>query len=261
MKFILFTICFSLSLPLHANNAELLAKVTEAVKTAKRTRAIPKKHVNLLTPGVSTTGIRKLPNNQVQHAVSELGDNIHASWQRTARLQGRTDRFKPMKVNGQPITTQDDLNKYLTSNNIPQEHHSKFRLQDDGKGNIVAHEDILNIPNRYLAPNNQAENAASAFVAMTFIDRWLAQGGRIDQQFMHAASNFVHEQWMVRNPRAKESSPELFKPFDELTTIEAKKDVDIVNDALKIYKNRLTAQDTEKLKKAGQRLRATETAR
>src|SRR5690606_31643084 len=120
--------------------------------------------------------------------------------------------------------------------------------QDDGKGNMVAHEDILNIPNRHLAPNNQEENLLSAYVAISYLDSWIAHGGKIDQQFMHAASDFVHEQWKLRNQWKKDSNPELFKSFDELPTTEAKKDVDIVNDALQIYKNRLTTQDAERLK-------------
>ena len=241
--------------------AELLAKAAEAVKAA-RTVKVPMNtaHVDFLKAPKYAEAVTPLGDTaKVENVVSTLGDRLHATWQTEAKASGKTEKFKPMKVDGKPITTEAELQKYLDKNNIPADHRKRFKIQDDGKGNMVAHEDILNMPNRYLAPNNQFENTASAYGAVMFTDKWLAAGGKIDDTFMRAASSFVHEQWMARNSWAKDKSPELFKPFDQLSVIEAKKDTAIVSDALKMYYTKLTTADVNKLNNAGNVLKGSET--
>ncbi|MCB0370549.1 MAG: hypothetical protein KDD45_14270 [Bdellovibrionales bacterium] len=254
MKKILMLISFLLiSNHVLAFQTELLAKVVEAVKQARKIKtAANVEHASFLKAPKYASGVTQLGDAaKVESAVSSLGDRLHATWQVEARASGKTERFKPMKVDGKPITTEADLQKYLNNSNIPAEYRKRFKLMDDGKGNVVAHEDILNMPNRYLAPNNQFENTASAYNAVMFTDKWLAAGGKIDDTFMRAASSFVHDQWMARNGWAKDQSPELFKPFDQLSAKEAKKDTDIVNDALKMYYDKLSVSDVNKLKHAG----------
>lgn len=261
MKKILIVIPFFLTVnSAFAFQAELLAKAVEAVKQARKIKTVANtEHASFLKAPKYSEGVTKLGDTgKVEDAVSSLGDRLHATWQAEARASGKTERFKPMKVDGKTITTEADLKKYLDNNNIPAEYRKRYRLMDDGKGNIVAHEDILNMPNRYLAPNNQFENTASAYGAVMFTDKWLAAGGKIDDTFMRAASSFVHDQWMARNSWAKDQSPELFKPFDQLSAKEAKKDTDIVNDALKMYYDKLSVSDVKKLNNAGSILKNAE---
>lgn len=244
---------------------ELLAKIKEAVAATrgiKAARPMNAAHVDFLqAPKFAETLDPIAHQGKVEDAVSALGDKIHGSWQAGAKASGKTERFKVLKVDGNMLKTQKELDEYLAKNKIPQEYRNRYKLMDDGKGNIVVHEDILNVPNRYLAPNNQFENTASAYGAVMFVDRWVAAGGVIDANFMRAASNFVHEQWMARNAWAKDSSPELFKPFDELTAVEAKKDTDIVVDALRTYQEQAKlAASAETLSNVGGKLKSVKPA-
>jgi len=154
-----------------------------------------------------------------------LADSIHADWQKTALASGKTERFKALKVNGKTINSQKDLDQYFAANNIPEEFKKYFRIKD---GQVE--EDILHIPNRYLGPNNKAENDASAKVVAVLLSEYIKRGGKTDSEslrvFMQKASDIVHQQWMLRNSSwAPENQ---MQPFARLTPEEAQKDVDMV---------------------------------
>ena len=154
-----------------------------------------------------------------------LADSIHADWQKTAFATGKTERFKALKVNGKTINSQKDLDQYFAANNIPEDLKKYFRIKD---GQVE--EDILNIPNRYLGPNNKAENDASAKVVAVLLSEYIKRGGKTDTEsmriFMQRASDIVHQQWMLRNSSwAPENQ---MQPFARLTPEEAQKDIDMV---------------------------------
>lgn len=154
-----------------------------------------------------------------------LADSIHADWQKTALASGKTERFKALKVNGKTINSQKDLDQYFATNNIPEDLKKYFKIKD---GQVE--EDILHIPNRYLGPNNKAENDASAKVVAVLLSEYIKRGGKTDTEsmkiFMQKASDIVHQQWMLRNSSwAPENQ---MQPFARLTREEAQKDVDMV---------------------------------
>lgn len=172
-----------------------------------------------------------------------LADSIHADWQKTALASGKTERFKALKVNGKTINSQKDLDQYFAANNIPEEFKKYFRIKD---GQVE--EDILHIPNRYLGPNNKAENDASAKVVAVLFSEYIKRGGKTDPEslrvFMQKASDIVHQQWMLRNSSwAPENQ---MQPFARLSPEEAQKDVDMValgfSDYAKAQEEFLTGQ-------------------
>ncbi|MEQ1877118.1 MAG: hypothetical protein ABL958_10760 [Bdellovibrionia bacterium] len=224
----------------------LLPIILEAVESSASVKAGESlgPHIGLLKVPRFASSVKSLPHEKVTQVVAELGDRIHGNWQDGARKEGKVERYKPIKIDGNTITSEVDLQSYLTQNDVPRKYSRRYKMQTDGNGNLIAYEDILNIPNRFLGPNNQAENTVSAYLAVVFADRWIARGGEIDPKFMHAASTFVHDQWMERNKWAKESNPTVFKPFDQLNSVEAKKDIDIVNDALDLYYRRQVPNKT-----------------
>lgn len=168
--------------------------------------------------------------NLLNEMTADLADSMHEKWQNDTR-RTKVNRFKPIKVDGKSIDSQSKLDEYLKA--IPNEFHNHYKMIDDGKGNVMAQEDILWIPNRHLAPNNKKENNEGAAVAIQFLHRWLKAGHSADQKFLHAASKFVHQEWLERN--GGWASEEQKRSFDELEDKEAVKDVRIVEDAFELY--------------------------
>ncbi|MBI5510611.1 MAG: hypothetical protein HY903_17780 [Deltaproteobacteria bacterium] len=152
-----------------------------------------------------------------------LADALHADWQATARASGRTERFKPMKENGKAVECQThaELQTYLDSKGVPAEYRPRYRIAE-GK----VEEDILAIPNRYLAANNRAENDASASVAVQLALQQVASGGKLDATFVEKASSVLHDKWVERNGSWAPAEQKV--PFAELTKAEADKDRDMI---------------------------------
>ncbi|HSA59847.1 MAG TPA: hypothetical protein VLJ37_09205 [bacterium] len=75
----------------------------------------------------------------------------------------------------------------------------------------------------------QAENKASADVAVGEIYKAVGQGRVLDDAFVETASALVHERWLERNPWAPDDQK---VPYDRLTEIEKDKDRAVVRRAL-----------------------------
>ena len=177
----------------------------------------------------------------MEQVVQKAADDLHATWQRESRATGRVDRYKPMKVDGKTIGTQEELNNYFTKHNIPTELRSTRYHFVEKEGKLIAEEDILNIDCRYLAPNNAASNRISAEIAVELVRQALSQGTIDFQRFLRNSCDLVHDEWKLRNQYifgpeydAKPGSIEVEQrlPFSELSAAEAKKDVDVMVSAI-----------------------------
>lgn len=76
----------------------------------------------------------------------------------------------------------------------------------------------------------QAENRASAEVAITGVEVALRAGRQIDDAFIEEASSALHDKWLERNGRY--APPEQNKPYSELTKEEKEKDRVIIRKAI-----------------------------
>mgnify|MGYP001590666354 CR=1 FL=1 len=167
---------------------------------------------------------------QVDTILMQLGDALHADWQATARASGRTERYKPVKVSGKPLTasSRQEIEAYCDTVGVPADLRAKFRIADGG----AVEQDILAIPNRFLSANNRGENDASAKVVLTAIQDQLGAGGTLDDAFVEKASVVVHDEWMKRN--SSWAPPEQMLPFDKLSQVEADKDRAMVRIGIKL---------------------------
>ena len=84
--------------------------------------------------------------------------------------------------------------------------------------------DILNTDFADLPEDWQGENLAAATAAVDAVD---------SSETEDEAASIVHDQWMARNSWEKDSQPELFVPYDELSDEEKEKDLVHVEDAAK----------------------------
>lgn len=160
----------------------------------------------------------------------DLADAVHVDWQKTARAQGRTERYKPVKVDGKPFIASSpaEIDAFCTSSGVPAEYRAKFRIADGGQ----VEQDILAIPNRYLSSNNRGENDASARAVLKTITEQLDRGGQLDAAFVEVAAKFVHDEWMKRN--GSWAPPHQMLPFEQLSKEEADKDRDMVRLGIQI---------------------------
>jgi hypothetical protein len=145
--------------------------------------------------------------------VADIAGAAHAEWILSAQAQGRTERWKPMKdVTGKQVQHFD-----VTQPGIGQPLWRFYRSGAEGW-----EEDILNLPNHLLAPNNRAENDAGAKVAFDLVLVQLAKGGALDAAFIEKASAEVHRKWIERN--GSWCDPALLVPYAELPEVERERD-------------------------------------
>lgn len=207
-----------------AKKMNLADEAERIARNANNANKLPHEELITVPKYKLDTDVSKAPEF-VESFQKTLADSIHADWQKTALATGKTERFKVLKVNGKAINSQKSLDQYFAANKIPDDLKKYFRVKD---GQVE--EDILHIPNRYLGPNNKAENDASAKVVAVLLSEYLKRGGKTDAEsmrmFMQKASDIVHQQWMLRNSSwAPENQ---MQPFARLSPDEAQKDIDMV---------------------------------
>lgn len=91
--------------------------------------------------------------------------------------------------------------------------------------------DIANTSYANLPPKWQKENKMGAESAVGAI---LDQGVPLYDVNIEAAANVVHDEWMKRNMWAKDDSPHLFVPYEDLAEDEKEKDRVFVRNAIRI---------------------------
>lgn len=100
--------------------------------------------------------------------------------------------------------------------------------------------DIANTSYEDLPSDWQAENKASAEVAMGTIVDADVSGKKFDERFLEGASSVLHDKWLERN--GSYAPPEQNKPYAELSEDEKEKDRVIIRKALGVY----TGKESEK---------------
>lgn len=96
--------------------------------------------------------------------------------------------------------------------------------------------DIANTPYGELPSDWQAENKASAEVAVSEVQRAIEHGLPLDEPFVESASAVLHEKWLERN--GSWAPPEQNKPYAELSDEEKDKDRVIIRQAIEVSRSR-----------------------
>lgn len=123
----------------------------------------------------------------------QWGDRLHEIWQETNTYR---TRYKLME--DQSGVAIRDLEQYFKKNAIPDE-YKKFYLKN-GKGDYE--EDIKQIPNRYLAFNNQKENFGGARIVLRELTRLLVAAPRSAEEAERVLTEIlqrIHADWLERN--------------------------------------------------------------
>lgn len=94
--------------------------------------------------------------------------------------------------------------------------------------------DIANTPYQDLPSEWQAENRASAEVAIAVVGDALARGQSLDAGFVEAASAVIHTRWVERN--GAWATPEQKLPYQDLSVEEKEKDRLIVRAAIALIR-------------------------
>jgi hypothetical protein len=95
--------------------------------------------------------------------------------------------------------------------------------------------DIANTDYENLPEDWQAENKASAEVAVEEIAKAINQGKSLDENFVESASAVIHKRWVERNESWAPSEQKV--PYTELVEEEKEKDRDIIREAIVIKQN------------------------
>lgn len=197
---------------------------------------------------------------------TRIADQIHGDWQKGSKAREVFSKLKPVKDesgNLLKFANRKELDEYLKDKNIPEDLWKHYKLEADGSVN----EDIVNISNRYLiGANNKAENDASADVAVELIVEYMKRGGKLEgnelEKFIFHGSDIIHQKWMVRAYDSRdpaltsESYPpdKLMKDFRSLAPVEAKKDIDMMERALKEFQGYQKQYHEDMLKQAQKNL-------
>ncbi|TAN58365.1 hypothetical protein EPN15_01385 [Patescibacteria group bacterium] len=102
------------------------------------------------------------------------------------------------------------------------------------KNNGDTEVDIANTSYEDLPSDWQAENKASAEVAITEVEAAIRDGRELDNAFIKEVSSTLHDKWLERNGRW--APPEQNKPYAELTDEEKEKDRVIIRKAIEAVK-------------------------
>lgn len=146
-----------------------------------------------LIGGNQTASANPCINALTSADVVEAGNFIHTVWQTTNSYR---TRYKAMKDDaGHPVV---DIQSYITARGIPVDYRGYYRQNVDGSFS----EDIKQIPNQWLAPNNSTENSLGAASYMTHL-KTLAEHPAATQheaaQRIQTALGQIHTDWFERN--------------------------------------------------------------
>ena len=123
----------------------------------------------------------------------EAGDFIHSVWQTSNSYR---TRYKPMKApSGLAIT---DIDAYILERDIPALYRGYYRRNSDGSFS----EDIKQIPNQWLAPNNSTENSLGAQSYLHHLRRLVHSSPSNEEEAtsqIQAALRNIHRDWYERN--------------------------------------------------------------
>lgn len=148
---------------------------------------------------------KKAEASESSERVTELADQLHEDWRATRRQEHGT--FEPRMK-----TTND----------------ATWIEQHGGEADV----DIANTRYRDLPSDWQAENQASAEVAIREVERAIRRGENLDENFVEKASSSIHDAWLSRN--GSWAPPEQNRPYGELSEDEKEKDRVIVRRAIAI---------------------------
>lgn len=137
--------------------------------------------------------------------VTELAGQLHEEWRETRRTGAGT--YEPR---------------------IKSTKDAAWIERNTGKTEV----DIANTGYRDLPSDWQAENKASAEVAINSVERGIRRGEDLDEQFIERASAELHDKWLQRN--GAWAPPEQNVPYEQLSESEKEKDRVIIRAAIGI---------------------------
>lgn len=143
---------------------------------------------------------------EAEQKITNLADRLHDEW--------RVSRFRKETGDCEPRTK-------ITKDKLWSEAH--------GGATEV---DIANTRYEDLPSDWQAENKASAEVAVAEVEKAIATGVSLDDSFLELASSVLHNKWLERN--ASWASEEQKKPYMDLSEREKEKDRVIIRKAIEI---------------------------
>jgi len=148
--------------------------------------------------------------NETEQRIINLGSELHDIW-RKSRWQEETKDYEPRI-------------KKTADQAWSQAHGGAVEVD-------IANTLYAELPNDW-----QAENKASAEVAVTEVEKALKSAIALDESFVESASSVLHDKWMERNRSWAPS--EQNKPYSELTEEEKEKDRVIIRQAIKVCSNK-----------------------
>ncbi len=134
--------------------------------------------------------------NETEQRIANLASEFHDEW-RKPRWREKTRDHKPRI-------------KKTKDQSWSQAHGGAIEV------------DIANTPYKELPSDWQAENKASAEVAVSEVEKVIKAGTPPDESFIEFASSILHDKWLERN--GSWAPPEQSKPYSELTEEEKEKD-------------------------------------
>lgn len=157
--------------------------------------------------GVRTAGAKtETERFRKSGLVAELASRAHEDWRATRKVEG-SDTYAPR---------------------IKKVRNRAWIANYNGQSYV----DIANTPYKELPREWQAENKASAKIAVEEVLRALAVGMPLDERFVERVAEALHKGWVKRN--GGWVPEELKKPYAELPEIEKEKDRFFVRRAIEI---------------------------
>lgn len=162
------------------------------------------------------------------------GDEVHANWRRSSLYQERWKPADAKLADGTIVNDEQILKHYLLEQKIPDYLHDRFKIdRDPVTGEKILFEDIVNLPNFYLAPNHKNENIMSGAAALSAVDRiWQNQirFQNLDQveRWLASACQFAHQAVLDRNANGARNNPVYNRRWMDLPPQNKKNDLDLV---------------------------------
>jgi len=201
--------------------------------------------------------------NETEQKIAQFGGQLHREWQEQFQKDNPShqDRFKSADdpnfdirfsdESSLPETGEITLNKPLDELRaegkeeklaaaLKKQQIIKARLSKDGKvakdedGKVYI--DILTTDYDNLSEKWKGDNKASAEITINLIEKQLAEGGQLDEEFLELASKDLHEVFLRRRKDSGAWVPaEQDKSYNELSEEEKEKDRIMIRKGIEMY--------------------------
>jgi hypothetical protein len=193
-----------------------LTEVDAAIKASEDAKAL-----NLTTDTKPVSGPKTTPADTIREEklTSELAQNMHASWRKTFQAKnGDAPRNKPVPLDANE-TPQAALKR------LEAEGYQGLSIEDGKLVQNINQDSKDIVPSLSLALNG---GPASDYAK-------IAINGKFDSPAdIEKMADEVHQKWMKHNEWQKDSAPQLFVEYSKLTPEEKLKDLDVLEEALRL---------------------------